>query len=333
MKRLLIALFALFFVFMAKAQQVNNAVKVHLKNGYTINGIVIDIKPNNYIKVKLKNDNIVEFKYAEIVSVEVDKVESQKNDNAIQQEKNKKAHEELKQKEKLELEQSLKKKDDEYQANKVKYKEDLANRKKQLEEEKKRKNDLRANELKEITANDLLFFSGNYGKSFFGASALNNLLDSYKYMSVTRPAANGTYSNYGLSFEYQKNINSRKNFLFSFNYNMGNSVVVNDGIDLNFKNNVFSFTIGNCFYQNRKINASIGTGYSFIMSNVITNLDGRNNVLCDKLNYSNVPVFLNFKILHKNTFAFVRPAIQINLLSQATTNFSISAGLGYLIKK
>jgi hypothetical protein len=92
-----------------KSQEVNDFVNVFLKNGYTMKGILVEKtpnlnNPNSYIKLKLKNEEIIEVKYNQIDKIELNieesnKLKQQQEEEALkklQEEKLKKENEEIK---------------------------------------------------------------------------------------------------------------------------------------------------------------------------------------------------------------------------------------------
>jgi hypothetical protein len=348
MKRYLLLGLVLLLFMVAKSQEVNHSVLVLLKSGYTMKGVIVEKVPNAFIKLKLKNEEIVEFKFSEINKIEIDKAETEKLNKIIAAEEERKKQMEADQKEQQRLEAERLK--EEQESNKAKLiqeerekkealaKQEADQKNKLLREAKQKLNaENRAAEINAITANDYFFMSVGLGQTFIQAENFDHLVESYKYIDPITPSSNITLSNYGFFVDYQKHNGAKKNMVLSFAYTNTSSVIASNGLDLNFNFNTYAINIGNCVYQNKFIQSIIGTGYAFTESVVFTSVGDRTNVLCGKTSFSSVPIYLNLRaaLLLKKipAFMFVKPTLNLNFLDAVSTNINITSGIGVFLRK
>jgi hypothetical protein len=303
-----------------KSQEVNDFVNVFLKNGYTMKGILVEKNPNLnnpdfYIKLKLKNEEIIELKYNQIAKIELNAEESKKLKQQQKEETLKKSQEE-----------KLKKKNEERD------KQNLIN-----ENQTKKNIEKRSSELENITSKDYFFIGYGVGQSLWG-EGFDNLSNSYKLIVPLENSNNISFTSYDIFLEYVKNISSKKNIFINLNFKNYTNTITSNDLDLNLLFNSYAINIGYTFYQNRFFQSGIGSGLIYTQSNVVTDIDNRTNVLCGKTDFYSLPIFLNLRsafLLSKiPAFIYVKPALNTNFLSTSNTNnYCITAGLGIFLKK
>jgi hypothetical protein len=320
MKKIIFLFITTFMFLTVKSQEVNDFVNVFLKNGYTMKGILVEKitnlnNPNSFIKLKLKNEEIIEVNYNQISKIELNEEESKK----------------LKQ---LQEEKVLKKLQEE------KLKKENEERDKQIilnENQRKENIEKRSSELKNITSNDYFFIGYGLGQSMWG-KGFENLANSYKLIVPIEHSNNVTFKSYDIFVEYVRNFSDKKNIFINLNFKNYTTTFLSNELNLNFISNSYALNFGYNFYQNRFFQSGVGSGLIYTQSNVATDIDNRTNVLCGKTDFYSIPIFLNLRsafLLSKiPAFIYIKPAFNINLLStNSTNNYCITAGLGIFLKK
>jgi hypothetical protein len=314
-----------------KSQEVNDFVNVFLKNGYTMKGILVEKNPNlnnpnSYIKLKLKNEEIIEVKYNQITKIELNADESKKLKQQQEAEALKKFQEEKLKKENEEREKNIRIQNEERDKQNI------------LNEAQRKKNiEKRSSELENITSNDYFFIGYGVGQSIWG-EGFDNLSNSYKFIVPLENSNNISFTSYDIFLEYVKNISSKKNIFINLNFKNYTNTITSNELNLNFIFNSYALNIGHTFYQNRFFQSGVGSGLTYTQSNVVTDVDNRTNVLCGKTDFYSLPIFLNLRsafLLSKiPAFIYLKPAFNINFLStNSTSNYCITAGLGIFLKK
>lgn len=331
MKKIIFLSIAIFMFLLGKSQEVNDFVNVLLKNGYTMKGILVEKtpnlnNPNSYIKLKLKNEEIIEVKYNQITKIELNAEESKKLKQQQEEEALKKLQEEKLKKENEERDKNIRIQNEE------RVKQNLIN-----ETQRKKNIEKRSSELESITSNDYFFIGNGVGQSIWEES-FTNLSNSYKFLVPIDHGSNISFTSYDIFVEYVKNISSKKNIFINLNFKNYTNTITSNELDLNFIFNSFALNIGHTLYQNRFFQFGIGSGLTYTQSNVVTDIDNRTNVICGKTDFYSLPIFLNLRsafLLSKiPAFIYVKPAYNINFLStNSTSNYCITAGLGIFLKK
>ena len=176
---------------LGKSQEVNDYVNVFLKNGYTMKGILVEKtpnlnNPNSYIKLKLKNEEIIEVKYNQINKIELNAEESKKLKQQQEEEALKKLQEEKLKKEIEERDKNIKIQNEE------RVKQNLIN-----ETQRKKNIEKRSSELESITSNDYFFIGYGVGQSIWG-EGFSNLSNSYKFLVPIDHASNISFTSYDI---------------------------------------------------------------------------------------------------------------------------------------
>lgn len=309
----------LFFIFsllviskLVIGQKINDLVIINLKSGFPVKGTVTEIIPNDYIKIKLTNEEVLKVLYSEVKSIKIDENERIRLQDRIEkQDKIKKNEKIIAQKIKVAEQQRIKD-----SLNKV---------------QKMIKNE---SLLKEPNLYNYLYLSAGISSLSADKKVIENLVkgtNSIEQFPINNPSQ---FNGFNLNLEYLINFRKSKNISIAIDFNQVKSSLLTPYAKLDFIKRGVTLNLGHCFYQ-KTIKATFGSGISIIQNQIITSIDERQNILCGQLNYVSMPIFFEFRYPSTRAFSlWLRPNVNINLISSnIIPTYSINTGMSLLFIK
>jgi hypothetical protein len=279
-------------------QEVNDLVIINLKSGFPVKGKISEIIPNEYLKIKLMNDEVLKVLYSEVNNILIDQKENKiKKNEKIKVEKIKAAEQQRKNDSLIKVQ------------NRIKY-ETLVN---------------------EFQLYNYIYLNAGISSLSADKKVVENIVLGSNTIEQFPINNSSQFNGFNVGIEYLFNFNKRKNLSLIVDFSQVKSSILVPYANLDFINSAATLNLGHCFYQ-KSVKASFGTGISIIQNQIITSIEGRQNILCGTINYFSVPFFFQIRYPSNRKFSvWFKPNLNINLInSNIIPTYSLNAGMSLL---
>lgn len=316
MKKITILFVLLLSIKIVSAQKINDIVVINLKSGFPIKGTITEIEPSKFIKVKLMNDEVFKVLYSEIRDIKLD----EKGNAKVKA----KADQENQMAEQIKIAEQKRQNDSLTAIEREKQKLSLK------EVKRKEKEDL----INQMHFNNYLYVGGGISVFSINENGIENMVKAANNIELFPIQNASLFKGINLNIEYLVNYSKRKNLSFMLDVSQLKSSIDAPYTKFDFVNNSATLNIGHCFYQ-KLLKASIGSGISITQNDFITSIEGRPDILCGRINYITVPLYLQLRYSSISRITFsLKPNLNLHLInSYLIPSYSLNAGLSLCIKK
>jgi putative N-acetylmannosamine-6-phosphate epimerase len=323
MKKITILFALLLIIKIVSAQKINDLVVINLKSGFPIKGTITEIEPNKFIKVKLMNDEVFKVLYSEIRDIKLDEKGNAKVKARVDQE-NQIAEQEKQKAEQIKIAEQKRQNDSLIAIEKEK-------QRLSLKEVKRKEHEVLINQMH---FNNYLYVGGGISVLSINENGIENMVKAANNIELFPIQNAPTFKGINLNVEYLVNYSKRKNLSFMLDISQLKSSIDAPYTKFDFVNNSATLNIGHCFYQ-KLLKASIGSGISITQNDIITSIEGRPDILCGRINYITVPLYLQLRYSSISRITFsLKPNLNLHLInSNLIPSYSLNAGLSLCIKK
>jgi hypothetical protein len=182
--------------------------------------------------------------------------------------------------------------------------------------------------------NNYLYVGGGISVLSINENGIENMVKAANNIELFPIQNAPTFKGINLNVEYLVNYSKRKNLSFMLDISQLTSSIDAPYTKFDFVNNSATLNIGHCFYQ-KLLKASIGSGISITQNDIITSIEGRPDILCGRINYITVPLYLQLRYSSISRITFsLKPNLNLHLInSNLIPSYSLNAGLSLCIKK